>query len=771
MLKTRKKWLSILLTLAMLVGLMVPLAAPALAASTYSVSTVIPVSAGQVNTFTPPIFLQISMDSTTASNSAGSSIVLDLPTSPSNFGMSVGNVVYSGTFGNGTSISLNPSNPVTVGGSTYYNEYTLKINSVDASNTTATTGTISIPINAMYVPGGANGSVNITASAPNGSVFSNGTITVATAGSGNVNVAIESVNSISAASNQSLGVIDVKESMAGALSGSGALKFTLPPGFSWNLPTPAANATTVWGSGLNFGFSLANNNRELDLNVTSTSTQASWIKLHDLSINVDQSVAKTGTVTVSVSGANNLSSMDVANYGDYGLTATALGSNNLVAGKAAQDLGEFQIKENLAGSLINNRTITLSLPAGLKWAKFPEFDNNLTTSSGVTVNWQSVGSDAQMIQGTVQGIPNGTSSAATLVFKKAEVTPAIDFSGDVAVTLGGSEGLTGTLTLGKVASGITVSTSSTPPDVKIGMAGQSVGDLTITENAAGNIDSTITYSAIDTHSTSGNGSTYGLVIKNSTNSQASLLVTLPAGVTYTSTPTISVTSGDLQLDTAAATTSTDSTGAGVFTIPVKSTSTTPSTIKISGIKITIDRTVPEGPIAMKVKGTAVNESTFYADGTTIKSTDSAIFTNNTTAAKVTVANCVTPAPEPTKATVVFTIGNTTFTVNGVASTMDVAPYVANDRTYVPVRYAAQALGVSPDNILYNDGKVTLIKGDRVVQLTIGSNVMLINGVAITMDVNATTTNDRTMLPLRWVGQALGATVNWDNTTQTVTMTM
>ncbi|MGB9905652.1 MAG: copper amine oxidase N-terminal domain-containing protein, partial [Desulfotomaculales bacterium] len=136
---------------------------------------------------------------------------------------------------------------------------------------------------------------------------------------------------------------------------------------------------------------------------------------------------------------------------------------------------------------------------------------------------------------------------------------------------------------------------------------------------------------------------------------------------------------------------------------------------------------------------------------------------------VAAANVVTPAPGEQKAKVVFTINDTKYTVNGEELTMDVAPYIKDGRTFVPVRYAAQAVGVTPENILYSDGKVTLIKGDKVVQLTIGSNVMLINGIAINMDVAAEISNDRTMLPFRWVAQALGAKVNWDEATQTVTM--
>jgi hypothetical protein len=102
--------------------------------------------------------------------------------------------------------------------------------------------------------------------------------------------------------------------------------------------------------------------------------------------------------------------------------------------------------------------------------------------------------------------------------------------------------------------------------------------------------------------------------------------------------------------------------------------------------------------------------------------------------------------------------------------MDVAPYIKDSRTFIPVRYAAQACGVSAENILFSEGKVTLIKGDKVIQLTIGSKVMIINGVAITIDVAPEIINPgRTMLPFRWVAQALGATVSYDEATQTVTM--
>jgi hypothetical protein len=229
---------------------------------------------------------------------------------------------------------------------------------------------------------------------------------------------------------------------------------------------------------------------------------------------------------------------------------------------------------------------------------------------------------------------------------------------------------------------------------------------------------------------------------------------LPADVCFDGTPTIEVTKGDLKIMNVRR-----AGGDNQVLFDIDRDSSTPGTIEVTNIKLKLFRTVPEGDINLKVQGLAIVETDFVPQ-----------WTNSDTAAKAVIGVCVTPAPGEQKAIVVFKINDTSFTVNGVAYTMDVAPYIKDSRTFIPVRYAAQACGVSAENILFSEGKVTLIKGDKVIQLTIGSKVMIINGVAITMDVAPEIINPgRTMLPFRWVAQALGATVSYDEATQTVTM--
>ena len=127
----------------------------------------------------------------------------------------------------------------------------------------------------------------------------------------------------------------------------------------------------------------------------------------------------------------------------------------------------------------------------------------------------------------------------------------------------------------------------------------------------------------------------------------------------------------------------------------------------------------------------------------------------------------------------FKINNTSYTSTVItendeleeANTMDIEPYIKNDRTYVPVRYLAYALGVSEGGISW-DGKaqrVGIFKGENNIALTIGSNAMLASGKTVIMDVAPEITKGRTMLPARWVAEALGAEVEWDKKTGEVTI--
>lgn len=131
---------------------------------------------------------------------------------------------------------------------------------------------------------------------------------------------------------------------------------------------------------------------------------------------------------------------------------------------------------------------------------------------------------------------------------------------------------------------------------------------------------------------------------------------------------------------------------------------------------------------------------------------------------------VIPQPVPLNPSV-FTIGSTTYLLDGSYLVMDAAPYIKNSRTYLPIRYVAYAMGLTDADIQWDEATqmVTLTKGTTTVSLVIGNQIMFQNGTPIMMDVAPEITNGRTSLPIAWVAKAFGYTAVWDPILQTVTI--
>ena len=94
--------------------------------------------------------------------------------------------------------------------------------------------------------------------------------------------------------------------------------------------------------------------------------------------------------------------------------------------------------------------------------------------------------------------------------------------------------------------------------------------------------------------------------------------------------------------------------------------------------------------------------------------------------------------------------------------MDAKTFVANGRSYVPVRYLALALGVPESGIIW-DGKtrtVTLTMGDVTLKMVIGKKTLYVNSTAKQMDVAPVIKGGRTYLPARFVAEAFGYQVGF-----------
>jgi len=137
---------------------------------------------------------------------------------------------------------------------------------------------------------------------------------------------------------------------------------------------------------------------------------------------------------------------------------------------------------------------------------------------------------------------------------------------------------------------------------------------------------------------------------------------------------------------------------------------------------------------------------------------------------------VTPTPVLVKKPLILIlqIDNTMFWNNSIPTKLDSTPVIKNSRTLLPLRAIIEALAgtVTWDPI---EHKVTVTLGNKTLMLWIGKDIATVNGVSIPIDatdirVVPEIINGRTMLPLRFVAENLGATVGWDPKTQTIKIT-
>lgn len=117
---------------------------------------------------------------------------------------------------------------------------------------------------------------------------------------------------------------------------------------------------------------------------------------------------------------------------------------------------------------------------------------------------------------------------------------------------------------------------------------------------------------------------------------------------------------------------------------------------------------------------------------------------------------------------VFKIGNGVYNINGYVR-HDVAPFVQNNRTYLPLRYVAYACGIGDNSIRWDNDSQTayLAHNGEIMAVRVGSKVITVGGREVTTDAPAEIVQDRVMLPLRAVAEAFGCDVRWDGTTQQV----
>lgn len=100
---------------------------------------------------------------------------------------------------------------------------------------------------------------------------------------------------------------------------------------------------------------------------------------------------------------------------------------------------------------------------------------------------------------------------------------------------------------------------------------------------------------------------------------------------------------------------------------------------------------------------------------------------------------------------------------------DAKPYIWKDRTLVPIRFVSEAMNA---DVSWNgdEQEVTIVKGKDTIISHILSSKATLNGVMYTFDVPAMIKEDRTFVPLRFISEMLNCDVDWNEETYTVTIT-
>ncbi len=119
----------------------------------------------------------------------------------------------------------------------------------------------------------------------------------------------------------------------------------------------------------------------------------------------------------------------------------------------------------------------------------------------------------------------------------------------------------------------------------------------------------------------------------------------------------------------------------------------------------------------------------------------------------------------------FLVGQRTYINDGQVKAMDAAPFIRDNRVYVPVRYLGRALGI-PDSDIIWDGtskSVVFCPDGAAIKLTAGSDLLYAGGEKQAMDASALLEEGRMYIPACWFAEALGYEVKRDEAGRAVLM--
>lgn len=401
---------------------------------------------------------------------------------------------------------------------------------------------------------------------------------------------------------------------------------------------------------------------------------------------------------------------------------------------------EVAIEENTGDILNTSRKATFTFPEGIEVVD-AEFD-------GVKQGTFKYEIDENVV--TIWNYGEKAESDETDMQVKFLLNAAPTFSGDVKVTLGG-EFDDVELKVATVKAPYTVEAKTT--EVLIDYRYVPVNEIVITEAEEGLLE---------------DGDVIALQVEK---------------MDFEDAGSYEVTTGDLDVDV---TINDGKNDVAQLEVEVKDESTEASTVTISGLELYLDRTLPVGGYALQnvkadnilwenstdKKGEGDKDSYEYVPEANQAS--NGLFKYKEVTCNDKYVEVVTSGRDNDDSTtnrkIVITIGATTMAVGTQTITLDTPAYInAENYTELPLRAVSEAFGAT---VGWDDpsNTVTIMMGQRIVSMTIGSKTMYINGTPVQMNTAPEITNERTFVPVRDLANALGISkIDWNEASQTVTL--
>jgi hypothetical protein len=127
------------------------------------------------------------------------------------------------------------------------------------------------------------------------------------------------------------------------------------------------------------------------------------------------------------------------------------------------------------------------------------------------------------------------------------------------------------------------------------------------------------------------------------------------------------------------------------------------------------------------------------------------------------------APMPQMSSIWMKIGSGALTINGMTTWMDVAPFMKDTHTFIPLRYLGEAIGAE---VTWDAATQTawVKTGGNTATFWIGKSYMELNGQSKEIGTPIFLEGGRTQVPLRFITELLGWNVQWNDADGSITLT-